>query len=217
MRLPAAVQVPDARKYTRPAYLSPERMATYAYQIREALASAPSSVLEIGPGNGIASYVLCSNGVSVVTLDIDPRLHPDTLGSVTDLPFLDGAFDVVLCFEVLEHLPFDALEPCFRELSRVARSSVILSLPNYAHFYRVSLVIPILGKVQLGSRWPAWLSRKLKDHPEHYWELGRPGYSVRRVLDVIARAKLGLAKTYRIFESGQQMFVLQTRKSESPT
>ena len=41
-----------------------------------------------------------------VTLDIDPASHPDLLwdANVTPYPFLDGAFEAIHAFEVLEHL-----------------------------------------------------------------------------------------------------------------
>ena len=40
-----------------------------------------------------------------------------TLGSVTDLPYADGSFDFVYCFEVLQHVP--DLERALSELARV--------------------------------------------------------------------------------------------------
>ena len=42
-------------------------------------------------------------------------------GSVVDLPFPDRSFDVVGCFEVLEHLPGDLPRRALSELARVAR------------------------------------------------------------------------------------------------
>jgi ubiquinone/menaquinone biosynthesis C-methylase UbiE len=42
------------------------------------------------------------------------------------LRFADGAFDVVLCFEVLGHLP--AITPLLRELARVSRQTVIFTV-----------------------------------------------------------------------------------------
>jgi 2-polyprenyl-3-methyl-5-hydroxy-6-metoxy-1,4-benzoquinol methylase len=49
-------------------------------------------------------------------------------GSAYALPFADGSFDLVCCIEVLEHLerPRDALA----EMSRVAGSGLLLSVPN---------------------------------------------------------------------------------------
>ena len=45
------------------------------------------------------------------------------------LPFRDAAFDIVLCTEVLEHLPDDVLQVGVRELSRVSRKYLLLSVP----------------------------------------------------------------------------------------
>ncbi len=52
--------------------------------------------------------------------------------SVLALPFADAQFDLVLCNEVLEHL----IEPAsaLRELRRVARVSVLLSVPHEPWF-----------------------------------------------------------------------------------
>jgi SAM-dependent methyltransferase len=46
------------------------------------------------------------------------------------LPFPDGAFDAVLCREVIEHLPRDAYRCALDELFRVSRRTVIITTPN---------------------------------------------------------------------------------------
>ena len=51
-------------------------------------------------------------------------------GSVVELPFPDRSFDVVGCFEVLEHLPGDLPRLALAELSRVSRGTVLLSVPS---------------------------------------------------------------------------------------
>lgn len=43
------------------------------------------------------------------------------------LPFADGAFDHVTCWDVLEHLVPEDVEPTLRELYRVARKTVTVS------------------------------------------------------------------------------------------
>ena len=48
------------------------------------------------------------------------------------LPFADGAYDVVLCLDVLEHL--EGIHRVFDELCRVSRQHVIVSLPNCLGF-----------------------------------------------------------------------------------
>ena len=76
-------------------------------------------------------------GASVVGVDLpaaDLAAHwaarqlPATFADVCALPFRDHAFDLVLAIEVLEHVaaPDDAL----REIVRVARADVLLSVPR---------------------------------------------------------------------------------------
>ena len=68
--------------------------------------------------------------MEVTTVDIDPALGPDVVGSVTRLPFDDDAFDVALCCEVLEHLPWDEAEAALQEVSRVVSRGAVVSVPD---------------------------------------------------------------------------------------
>ena len=53
-----------------------------------------------------------------------------TLGSVGHLPFADMEFDTVTCMEVLEHLPLGIYRKAVAEIERVAKRSIIVSVPN---------------------------------------------------------------------------------------
>ena len=55
-------------------------------------------MLEIGIGNGFVSKYLKERKIKVTTVDIDERLNPDIAGSVLELPFAKGSFDVVACY-----------------------------------------------------------------------------------------------------------------------
>lgn len=50
-----------------------------------------------------------------------------TVGDAGMLPLPDGVADVVLCIEVLEHLP--SVPPAVRELARITRGTCIVSVP----------------------------------------------------------------------------------------
>jgi SAM-dependent methyltransferase len=76
--------------------------------------SDPSRVLEIGPGEGWLSSLLTRRGHRVIALDIArswvARIPPDQVagriaGMMTDLPFAERTFDVVVAAEVVEHIP----------------------------------------------------------------------------------------------------------------
>jgi ubiquinone/menaquinone biosynthesis C-methylase UbiE len=55
-------------------------------------------------------------GENVTTLDLEPPA--DVIGSVMQMPFADGTFDSIICFETLEHVenPFKALDEIYRVL-----------------------------------------------------------------------------------------------------
>jgi ubiquinone/menaquinone biosynthesis C-methylase UbiE len=54
-------------------------------------------------------------------------IQADAVDSV-QLPYKDNSFDVVLCSEVLEHVP--QYESVLNELLRIARTAVVLTVPN---------------------------------------------------------------------------------------
>ena len=119
-----------ASHYSSRAYNSKERHNSYWHQVDEVLALEARTALEVGPGAGIVTDWLRRAGVQVTTVDMDPALDVDLRGSVTDLPLDQGAVDVVLCCQVLEHLPFEEVGTALAELGRVARSGVVVSVPD---------------------------------------------------------------------------------------
>ena len=100
---------------------------------------APKTVLEIGCGEGLLAQHLLSHGprperFEACDLSLE-RLAPDLdpiiqfrAASIYDLPWEDGAFDLVVCCEVLEHLTEP--ERGLREVARVCRRAAILSTPR---------------------------------------------------------------------------------------
>jgi hypothetical protein len=122
-------QVP-AEHYAERAYNSKERICSYWHQVDEVTAAGARNVLEVGPGAGMVTEWLRRTGVDVTTLDMDPAVDADLHGSVTSVPVGDAAVDAALCCQVLEHLPFEQVEPALRELARVARLRVIISVPD---------------------------------------------------------------------------------------
>ena len=104
-------------------------------------ASPGSSILDIGCGNGLSSYMLAEHGHRVIGSDISSFFlaearHPQNnslkyqVCDVLDLPFADGSFDLVCSNEMIEHVP--DVPRALLEMMRVLRSGGILMImgPN---------------------------------------------------------------------------------------
>ncbi len=104
----------------------------------------PATMLDAGCGEGFVAdvFLTAMPDVEITGFDLledsvklaqqrNPRAS-FTVGEIYDIGHPDNSFDVVYCFEVLEHLhqPDRAL----RELTRVAHSHVVLSVPHEPFF-----------------------------------------------------------------------------------
>ncbi|MEQ8765862.1 MAG: methyltransferase domain-containing protein [Planctomycetota bacterium] len=94
------------------------------------------SLLDIGCGDGKIAHVLSElgRGPSPVQLDFSQKAlelcrGPRVRAQVDRLPFADRAFDACIAAEVLEHLPTDILERTAKEMCRVARRYVFVTVP----------------------------------------------------------------------------------------
>jgi SAM-dependent methyltransferase len=158
---PVPVQQTTEGQYLSRAYNTKERFCSFWHQFDETLSLEPRTVLEVGPGAGLVTDWLRRSGIEVITLDLDPALEPDVQGSVTKLPFEDGSFDVVLCCEVLEHLPFDDSRRAMSEIARVSHKAAVISVPDqrpwiglayplYFGIYAAELRQRLVGRGKLG-------------------------------------------------------------------
>jgi ubiquinone/menaquinone biosynthesis C-methylase UbiE len=96
--------------------------------------TAKGSLLDVGCGRGETMRMAKALGFSpVMGLEaVDYLCNDDTVvnGLAHLIPFADKSFDVVSMFEVMEHLvPEDTDEVC-RELERVARKTILLTVHN---------------------------------------------------------------------------------------
>ncbi|TAK87016.1 MAG: class I SAM-dependent methyltransferase [Aquabacterium sp.] len=178
------------------------RFASYWHQIDEITRLDPRSCLEIGVGTRfVATYLrLRRPQMQLSTLDINPELQPDLVGSVLDIPCEDQAFDVSSCCQVLEHLPFDDFLPALRELKRVTRSKLVLSLPDLRRRYPLLVKIPKLPEVRVLLELPQLFPQKWEFNGEHHWNIGVRDYPLERILEAFDVVGLRLEKTYCVFE-----------------
>ena len=97
-------------------------------------------VLDVGCAEGYLAEVLAGRGFAVTGVDYPGTPHNGSFQFVggdldTGLPGLDGAYDYILCADVLEHLrnPVGMLRECRERLA--PGGALIASLPNSGHAY----------------------------------------------------------------------------------
>jgi hypothetical protein len=164
------------------------------YQYRD-LQACPGvqTVLIVGPGQGLDTHVLKWRGYRVTTFDIDQTFEPDHVGSVHDLSrFGVGEFDAVIASHVLEHLAVAYLDTALQEIARVGRYALIY-LPVAGRHAQLRIAP---GFRDLDWSFVADLFNFLERpdgvtarycQGQHFWEVGRRGFSVNDVRRRFAR------------------------------
>lgn len=202
-------RVPASRFGPYGAYDGKERFASYWHQKDEILALGPETLLHCGIGNNFLCRYLEGTGIRQFTVDNERDFRPSVLASVVALPFLDGSFDVVASFQVLEHMPYQLFRGVLVEYRRVSRRSVVLSLPDRSLYLGVRLTLYPGMSAHRGISLDLF-PREHRFDGKHHWEIGKRGYPVRRIVGDIRAAGLAVRKSYRIPEKPlHHMFVLE--------
>jgi SAM-dependent methyltransferase len=190
-------------------YVHKRRWASIWHQLDEVIKLHPSRVLEIGPGPGLFKGAATALGLNVETLDIDPDLKPDHLASVFQMPFDDGDYNVVCAFQMLEHLPYDQSLTAFAEMCRVAKSHVVISLPDASRGWPQIITLPKLGMIRFTIPRPILIKPEHKFDGEHYWEINKVGYPLKKIVsNFVDAGNMKLVKTYRVTENTYHRFFI---------
>jgi SAM-dependent methyltransferase len=178
-------------------YDNKRRLASYWHQIDECLTLGGKTVLVVGKGSGLPLYMLARQGLTVTTLDIQPDLRPDILGDVRQMPFVDRTFDVTLCCQVLEHMPFEFFADALCELKRILRRGLVLSLPDRGPY---SKIIPRLLRKRTVLTLPSIQLQPWVGKGGHFWEVNTPGCRLHDLQGVIQEVGFEIENTFRVWE-----------------
>jgi SAM-dependent methyltransferase len=107
------------------------------------------SVLDAGCGNGIFANCLSENvRAAAIDVAVTPMQHVKTWkaqASIESIPFGNQAFDATASLEVLEHLSDAAYHRALREIARVSRKSVLVSVPYCENLNLARHICPACG------------------------------------------------------------------------
>ena len=177
------------------------------------------SVLEVGVGNKIVSGILLNRGYDVKTIDIDQEVKPDFIEDIRNPVSLSGnSFDLILCCQVLEHLPYSDFITTLKNLYQISKRYVIITLPYTStgtfkfYFY---IHFPFLGSVSYMELFNL-ISRRHVFNGQHYWEIGKKGYRLRKVRKDIYKSGFRIIKQYPIPENPYHyMFICEKQNGQN--
>ena len=208
----SALQVKPEHYYSLD-YDTKGRWISYWHQINAIASYKPESILEIGSGNSVVSEYLLSRGYHVHTLDLDIVLNPDCVGRITNLPLSDSSYDVVACFEVLEHIPFNDFSRALEEIGRISKKHVFISLPDKTRAYRILLQFPKIGIWKKIISIPKIHKMMHQFDGQHFWEIGKKGFDLAVINTLIVKSGFSIIETFRVFENPYHRFyILQIDK-----
>lgn len=207
------VQV-KAGHYFSSLYDSPQRFISYFKQIEMVRALKPKRVLEIGPGNMTVSNYLKQSGIDLNTCDFDSELQPDFVADIRNLPFQNESYSVVVACEILEHLPWHDFDIAISELYRVSQEHVIISIPYSSANFEIVFEFPLIKRFFKRPFFNFSLSipyffRPAKFDGQHYWEMGRKGFSRHVIRQALEKHFLILDESSPVLNSCHRFFLLK--------
>ncbi len=101
------------------------------------------TILDAGCGSGIVTNTLVDQwdvmGCDISQTALAQVNAPTVLADLTDLPFEDNQFDLVLSSDVIEHIPDDVYRSAIDEIARVAGKYILIAVP-YREILEASFV-----------------------------------------------------------------------------
>ena len=170
-------------------YVDQPRRNSYYHQINEVAKCKWKTVLLIWVWDWIVADCIKKIGKDVTTFDFDKALNPDIIWDVTKIDeIITKNYDIVVCCQVLEHIPFEKFESTIKKLSNIVNERLILSLPNRNIW--IKIFVPILRHIKFPIRrfWEKDFNINKEWNCEHYWEIDATGmYRLEKIKDIIKK------------------------------
>ena len=188
-------------------YLSKTRWISFIEQVASLEGININTVAEIGVGPNVIKFLVKKTypNCRFITIDINPDLKPDVVASVLKLPFQENEMDVTFCCQVLEHIPYEMFVPALKEIVRITKKRVVISIPDVTPFFYLRfkgsrrLFKRLWKGISLPNLFTAVFNKKTID--QHFWEIGYEGYSLKRIeSDIKSIAGIIIKEHFRLVD-----------------
>ena len=164
-------------------YNSVNRFSSLHLQINllfDLLKNNDDSILEIGVGNRVFSNFFQEKGLDVKTIDCNPGLKSDIVGDIRKYDFGCYKFDIVVAYEVLEHMDFNDALDVLKRLKVISSRYVVISVPYSLNFIELIFNVKIPDSIRKIITLPILRIPTIRKHKysrerDHFWELGKRG------------------------------------------
>jgi len=168
------------------------------------------SILEIGPGEGYAARNLREVGYDYQTLDFEDAHEPTIKADFRSIdPFtLTQRYDLTCAFQVLEHFPYHEFTKHIKTLRELSRDYVFISLPYSCRGFSIKLNLQNGQHKRTMKQFDFFYrtnlpNRKYREEYKqefpwavHFWEIGRRGFKLRKVLKDIESCGLNILERF---------------------
>jgi len=169
---------------------------SYFLQMKTIYNLHPESILEIGPGDKFVGNYFSCLGILYETVDIIAASNPTYLSSLEDLKATEVKlrYDVVCSFQMLEHSPYENFITNLEKMTYLSKKYVFISLPYSCYGLNISFILSLGQNKLIKKKLSFFLPTKkrnrryreefVKEFPwaVHYWEIGRRGYNLKKIM-----------------------------------
>lgn len=205
----------DKNYYYTEKYANLERFISYFYQIDLIRKTKAEKILFIGIGDGlVVNYLKKNNNLDIITLDIAQDLNPDIVADIKEFNSAEK-YDLVVAFEVLEHLLFEDFDVILKKLKKLS-DRVLISLPYRNSSLELVIKFPFIRTLFKKDYFRILIPIPIKFpgfqiSGQHYWEIDSQKYKMKKIKNIINKYfdiqcfKRALLTPYKCF------FVLESK------
>ncbi len=195
--------------------ISYQRWNSYFWQLFFIAHFRPESILEIGVGDKIVADIIKKIGYDVKTCDISANVNPDYIADIRFLPFEKESFDMVVCFQILEHIDYEYFVDILKSLHHITKKHVILSLPQIRKFFSLKSHIPWMRtnkNLMIFKDFPRYPYPSKPSSRGHLWEIGMHGFPLHKIIRDIEKSGFKILINKSFPENNYHRFFILEKK-----